>query len=241
MAPFITATVQLLLGSVRTGIQPHSPAEQHLGCHHAHANAIAKGPSLSAISWGFNRMDVFGQNLDSGDIDHKFWDGYQWQPSVEALEDLGAGGGLGSPPAAVSRNTSLMEYVLLSSRTIHINLAAFVNGCCHVHKKTDVGSVSIFRVNSDKVLKHKYFDGFAWKPSETDWTTLVDYALFDPTVAPAASSWGPSRLDVFAKTYGSNCLLHTYYDGTTWKPGEEDDVEVFCGVTSGAAAVSWVS
>ena len=123
MAPFITATVQLLLGSVRTGIQPHESAGQGLACHHAHAKAIhappAEGPSLSAISWGFNRMDVFGQDLKSGDIDHKFWDGYQWQPSVEALEDLGPGEGLGGPPAAISRDTSLIEYVQRSIRTFY--------------------------------------------------------------------------------------------------------------------------
>ena len=70
---------------------------------------------------------------------------------------------------------------------------------------------------------------------------MVDYDLLDLTAAPASCAWGPSRLDVFAKEYYRDCLLHTYYDGTTWKPGEDDDVEVFCGVKSGAAAVSWVS
>ena len=65
--------------------------------------------------------------------------------------------------------------------------------------------------------------------------------MLDLTAAPATCAWGPSRLDVFAKVDSSDCLLHTYYDGTTWKPGEDDDMEVFCGVMSGAAAVSWVS
>ncbi len=120
MAPFIEATIQLLLSSVRTGIQPHKSVEQNLACHHAHDKEVhaptAKGPSLSAISWGFNRMDVFGEDLESGNIDHKYWDGYQWGPSVQALEDLGAGNGQGGPPAAVSRNASLMEYVPLSIR-----------------------------------------------------------------------------------------------------------------------------
>lgn len=123
MAPFITATIQLLLGSVRTGTQPYRSAEHDLACHHTHDKITyaptANGPSLSAISWGFNRMDVFGQNQSSGSIDHKYWDGYQWGPSVQALEDLGAGDGQAGPPAAISRNTSLMEYVQLLIRTIH--------------------------------------------------------------------------------------------------------------------------
>ena len=48
-------------------------------------------------------------------------------------------------------------------------------------------------------------------------------------------------MDVFAQQYERDCLVHTYYDGTTWKPGEDDDLDIFCGVESGAAAVSWVS
>ena len=48
-------------------------------------------------------------------------------------------------------------------------------------------------------------------------------------------------MDVFANLNDGDCVLHTYYDGTTWKPGEDDDSEVFCGVNTGAAAVSWVS
>ncbi len=108
-------------------------------------------------------------------------------------------------------------------------------------RKLTLDIFSIFRVNSGKALEHKYYDGSAWKPSETDWEVLVDYALLDLTAAPATCSWDPTRLDVFAKVNSSDCLLHTYYDGTTWKPGEDDDLDVFCGVKSGAAAVSWVS
>ena len=73
----------------------------------------------------------------------------------------------------------------------------------------------------------------------SDWDVLVDYIPLD-LEKPAACSWGPDRMDVFAQQYRSDCLVHTYYDGTTWKPGEDDDPEVFCGVQSGAAAVSWV-
>ena len=98
---------------------------------------------------------------------------------------------------------------------------------------------SIFRVNSDGALTHKFYDGTAWKPSETDWDILIDNAKLDLD-KPATCSWGPDRIDVFAQQDGSNCLVHTYYDGTTWKPGEDDDSETFCGVESGAAAVSWV-
>lgn len=116
-----------------------------------------------------------------------------------------------------------------------------MNAWCHSHAKTDVEPFSIFRVNPGNALEYKYYDGSAWKPNETAWMVLVDYATLDLTTAPATCSWEPSRMDVFAKVNGSECLLHTYYDGTTWQPGKANDDEVFCGVNSGAAAVSWVS
>ena len=98
---------------------------------------------------------------------------------------------------------------------------------------------SIFRVNSERSLTHKFYDGTAWQPSVTGWDTLTDLIPLDLD-KPATCSWEPDRIDVFAQQYGSDCLVHTYYDGTTWKPGKDDDPETFCGVESGAAAVSWV-
>ena len=74
---------------------------------HVLVDPTANGPSISAISWGFNRMDVFGNNMDTRALSHKFWDGYQWQPSVQDLENLGDN--YGGPPGAVSGNTSIME------------------------------------------------------------------------------------------------------------------------------------
>ena len=106
-------------------------------------------------------------------------------------------------------------------------------------RKLMLDHFSIFRVNSSRVLTHKFYDGTVWKPSVTDWDVLVDYLPLD-LEKPATCSWGPDRMDVFAQQYGSDCLVHTYYDGTTWKPGKDDDPEIFCGVESGAAAVSWV-
>ena len=76
-------------------------------------------------------MDVFGEDLETGSIRHKYWDGYQWGPSVQALEDLG--GPSNAPcgsPGAVSRNESLIEYVQLSVRIFVVR--------CHVTKETDV-------------------------------------------------------------------------------------------------------
>ena len=132
MAPFITATIQLLLGSLR--IRPQESVEQYLACHNTHEKTIhspSAGRGLSAISWGFNRMDVFAENPDSGNISHKYWDGYQWGPTVQTLEDLGGPSyALGGSPGAISRNESLIEYVQFSVRIFVVRW--------HVYKKTDV-------------------------------------------------------------------------------------------------------
>jgi hypothetical protein len=53
-------------------------------------------------------MDVFGKNETDGALTHKFWDGYQWQPSVGDLENLGEIPNSG-PPGAVAGNGSKME------------------------------------------------------------------------------------------------------------------------------------
>ena len=98
---------------------------------------------------------------------------------------------------------------------------------------------SLFRVNPNGRLAHKFYDSTVWQPSVTGWDTLPDSVLLDLD-KPATCSWGPNRIDVFAQQYKNDCLAHTYFDGTTWKPGEDEDQEVFCGVESGAAAVSWV-
>ena len=121
------------MGSVRTGIQPQISAEENQACHYTHDKAIdstyapSAPPGLAAVSWGFNRMDVFGEDQDSGDVSHKYWDGYQWGPSAEELEDLGGPSDARGPPGAVSRNASLIEYVQLSIRAFAFCWLRFPN------------------------------------------------------------------------------------------------------------------
>ncbi len=40
------------------------------------------------VSWGSNRLDVFGLGLDSA-MYHKWWDGSNWGPSVTDWQLLG--------------------------------------------------------------------------------------------------------------------------------------------------------
>ncbi|HVP81489.1 MAG TPA: matrixin family metalloprotease [Nitrososphaeraceae archaeon] len=63
--------------------------------------------------------------------------------------------------------------------------------------------------NSPNVLWHKWFDG-TWH----DWVSLGGNLSSDP----AAVSWGPNRIDVFARGT-DNALKHIYYNGS-WRSWE---------------------
>jgi hypothetical protein len=53
----------------------------------------------AAVSWGANRLDIFGLGTDN-QMYHKSWDGFQWGPSTTGWEALG--GVFNSAPAVVS-------------------------------------------------------------------------------------------------------------------------------------------
>ncbi len=44
----------------------------------------------SVISWGPNRLDIFGLSVD-GKLLHQAWTGYDWYPGVESWETLAGG------------------------------------------------------------------------------------------------------------------------------------------------------
>ena len=185
-------------------------------------------PSLDAISWGFNRMDVYGIGAD-GKLAHQYWDGYQWGPAHNQIETLG--GVLNSPPTAVSRGPGTMDIFLVG------------DGGSIVHKSYDgtlwqpsattfeslggaldttemlavtangANPIDILGRGTDGKIYHTWYDGSSWQPKGDAVKSLVDDATF--IYAPAAVSWGPNRTDVFV--IGTDfTLFHQYSDGTTW-------------------------
>ena len=111
--------------------------------------------------------------------------------------------------------------------------------------RADMPFNSVFAVDEDSNLKHKYFDGSAWQPAETDWELLSSEVALDQSVPPAACSWAPTRMDVFARGK-DDCLYHKYYDGSSWNPETGGIESLGCDqdsgkLRSGIASVSWVS
>ena len=60
---------------------------------------------LSSVSWGENHLDLFGYNGEN--LTHKYWDGYQWNPSGFGVEQLGQGPA--AKPVSISWGTGRLD------------------------------------------------------------------------------------------------------------------------------------
>lgn len=214
MAPLVRTTIQLLLGYIQTETPSLHVGKQNTLCHEAHVHGAntptSNGPSLATISWGYNRLDVYGKDQDSGNVSHKWWDGYQWGPSVGDLELLG--GDFDTPPSAVSGNTSKMDIFSIGQNGDLQH--KFFDGSSWQPAGAEWDSLKgdldakfapsttswapnrldVFAKGVDGGLYLKYYDGSSWGPSSGDNEDLGGSLLS----GPAAVSWGPDRNDVSA-------------------------------------------
>ena len=226
MAPLTKWTTQLMLSYATSKLGKDMP------CHDA-SNSVNRlsstpAPSLSPISWGFNRMDVYGLAVD-GKLTHQYWDGYQWGPAYNQIETLG--GVISSPPTAVSRGTGKMDIFSVGNDSSLIH--KYYDGTAWQPSATTFESLGgkldtseilavtanganpldIFGKGTDNSIYHKYYDGSSWQPKGDTTENLGGGESF--IYAPAVVSWGPNRTDVFAIAKNLT-LLHQYWDGTTW-------------------------
>ena len=181
------------------------------------------GP-LAACSAGADRIDLFAVG-QTGDLLHTSWDGRDWSD----FESLGT-------PAMPHGGTQ--RSVPLSG-----SLAAC---CCGADR------IGIFVRGTLGDLMVKWWDGTRWSefaslgwpqvPDETYPAVAVAAPLTGP---PAACSWGPGRLDVFARGSGGE-VRHKWWDGQAWSPFESLGMPVRADTeprplpsTGAIAACSW--
>ena len=248
MAPFNKWTTQLMLSIATTKLGVEKP------CHDALKSvdrlSTTSGPSLSAISWGYNRMDIYG-NDGKGNVTHQYWDGYQWGPAYNRIEALG--GGFNSPPSAVASGTGVMHIFSVAqdkslehkqydgkawqpSITTFENLGGeFDDTFALAVTANGPNPLDIIGKSPDGSIIHKYYSGSAWEP-QGDAEDLGFGNEF--TYGVTAVAWGPNRLDIFA-VYANLTLAHLYWDGTgnKWRDDWESlgDVELADTPT----AISW--
>ena len=249
MAPLTRLTTQLMLSYATTKLGFEKQ------CHDTPKSVGPQsgygGTSISATSWGFNRMDVYGVSEDDS-VAHQYWDGYQWGPSYDKIEDLG--GDFDFPPKAISPGKEKMDIFQVSSNGALMHkfwdgsawrpaatafeslggeldaftaLAATVNGS---------NPIDVFGLSSDgKSILHKYWDGSSWQPEGDKMEDLSD-GTTDLVYGPTAVSWGPNRTDIFALD-AERKPKHQYWDGTTWLSKWESLGDA--ALTHSPTAISW--
>ncbi|CAF9936654.1 MAG: hypothetical protein HETSPECPRED_010407 [Heterodermia speciosa] len=250
MAPLVQLATQLLISLGSFDISSWRKPCQNSASPHPETRSSFISSALSTISWGYNRMDVFGTNLDTGNLSHKWFDGYQWGPSNDALEALGVFD-LSSAPTAISWGANRSDIFVVGYPPNTYLYHKYWDGHQWGPHETDwenlggdlfyypvaatswgVDRIDIFGIGYDKELYHKHWDGSSWRPSDDSLEALTPGVFFK--TGPTAVSWGPNRNDVFGLGEDNN-LLHFYWDGSQWSKTED-----FGGdFSSPPTAISW--
>jgi len=180
--------------------------------------------ALAASCTGSNRVDVFAVSL-AGELLHTSWDGKDWS----GFESLGT--------AVMQQGGSQQSVPLLGS------LAACRCGA---------QGIGIFVRGTLGDLMMKWWNGKDWSEfASLGWPHVPDQTYPAVTVAapltgpPAACSWGPERIDVFARgSIGE--VLHKWWDGKAWSDFESLGMPVTADArpeplpsTGAIAACSW--
>ena len=184
------------------------------------------GSQLSVVSWGKNRLDVFGSS--SGNLTHKYWDGSQWGPSGDKLETLASWPALDMTATTWGSDRLDIFGINEEGKINH----QYYDGTAWQPEPETLGGycagdlaltavtwgkdrLDIFCTGAEGDLLHQFYDGSQWQPSTSSLESL-DGSLIS---APSAVSWGPNRLDIFGLSDEGD-LHHLYWDGSQWSQWE---------------------
>src|ERR1039458_8268143 len=207
------------------------------------------GPTVSAVSWGLDRLDLFIRGTADNSIYHKWFDAGSWQPAMTTWESLG--GNTTGNVTAVSWGAGRLDLFYRGPGNLiyhkYFDSAAWGPSMTDWESLGGVtpgnvtavswgaGRLDIFVQGTDSVIYHKWFNE-AWGPSMADWESLGGSTSGNVT----AVSWGAGRLDLFYRGT-DNLIYHKYFDSAAWGPSMTD-WESLGGVTPGhgdVSAVSW--
>jgi hypothetical protein len=192
---------------------------------------------IAAVSWGFNRLDIFGVGTNNGMFHRAFnggnWEDTHWEPMGDAT--------FTSAPAAVSFSLNRLDVFAVGNNARMFHNAW--NGMAWTDWD-DLGGgpfrfapaavarghqgLDVFALNLDGKIYHNHrgFDGSGWSGWEAPGGGAPPSGgVFNNP--PAVVSWGPDRLDVFALGTVSaptqpgktvNEMFHLALDGNVWLP-----------------------
>jgi len=183
---------------------------------------LASAPA--AVSWGSGRIDVFVQGTD-GYLWHKWYNG-AWS----GWENLGVP--VTSAPAVSSWGAGRLDvFARAGGGSLYHKWynGAWVGWENLGGKLTSApaavswgpGKIDVLVQGTDGSLPlyHKWYTGGVWSSGPTGGWEKLGGKL---TSAPAVSSWGYSRLDVFVRGTGENPHLYHKWFTSAWYAGWED-------------------
>jgi len=176
----------------------------------------------SALSWGGDRLDVFGVSLD-GSLRHAWGAVSGGGGSSESL------GGVIGQPAAVSWGDGRLDIVALGadSTAFHIAFNGTTwepylpiggTGTSNIAVVSwGPGRLDVFMRSLDSALWHNWCSGTCGEGTWGKWESLGGILRGTPVV----TSWGPNRLDIFV-VGGNNFIYHKAWNGQTWVPSQTE-------------------
>ncbi len=160
---------------------------------------LSSSPSAVSLGLDRDRIDVFAQGKDRGCL-HTAWDGKAWGAWGDWQLNWTVIFGLMTPAPAVSSWGLLRLDLFFSGAKL---TARRVGEGMIINSKTN-------EISGPTPLWHMYWDGTIG----TTWWAAENLGG-ELTSSPAAVSWGPNRIDVFARDKSSH-VLHQYWTGSAW-------------------------
>lgn len=206
-----------------------------------------------AVSWGKERLDIFGAGYD-GQLHHKWWSPQSgWGPSVAGWEAIG--GKVSVNPVVTSWAPGRLD-VIIRGYDGAIYHKAFVNNTWYP-SLTDwdslggstIGEPSIVSWSANRLdmvvrgtdnqVYHKAWAGNAWYPSQTGWNSLGGIIMSKPSMV----SWGPGRFDIVAAGSDTQIYSKSYQEGSGWYPSQSGWYSLGGWILPGSnpEVVSWKS
>lgn len=210
---------------------------------------ITSGPSGSSL--GYGSVDSFARGGD-GRIWQYHYSGGTWGV-VGPISNSQAT----SPPSSVSFSGSGVVHVVFKGAAGNVLHDWYESGVWH---EEDLGGVlkagtgpaisawsanyvHVFGIGTNGAAYYKWFDAaYGWGPSQFGWSSLGAY-MANMASSPAAVSWAPGRIDLFAQRAADNKLVRLSYDaqraGVGWNFENFNYFPHAIQPGSGVAAVSW--
>lgn len=204
----------------------------------APADGVKFASPPAAVSWGPDRLDVFGVG-DDNKVYHKYWNGEQYLPSEgwELLAWKAPEGGFNAGALqatswgpnrldlwAVGHEDGALWHTLWDHDYYgpweSLGGSHFVEAPAVAHwapNRIDI-LVQDWQTNE---YQYKFWDGYGWRPDAAGWYPKGEFAS-----EPAVTTWGPNNLNILGLGAEEGALLWQAWNQTEWVPSADGYVTI---------------